>query len=131
MSSNQQPTPSNSNVNGRRDNLPPSYNETAPLIQPQTIYTVETNAPLHYIQEEGYISLPFRGPVRMFCPYDNKEVVTVVGRKPGLLTYCSSAFLCFVCFPLFWIPFCVDSCNDEIHFCPSCKRALAIAHPSL
>jgi len=72
------------------------------------------------------VAVPGDMPMQMWCPFDNKEVRTIVKHRPGLAAGCFSAILCFVCCPLFWIPLVGGCCDDAIHYCPECGRALAV-----
>ncbi|KAI8812082.1 LITAF-like zinc ribbon domain-containing protein [Cladochytrium replicatum] len=109
---------------------PPPYSQQNPVAayyaqNPQVVITAD-NSPVTYVVEEGHVFIPVDSPVRMFCPYDAAEVVTVVERQPGFLAYCSSALLCLVFWPAFWLPFCSKGCMDRVHRCPRCRHVLAI-----
>ncbi|KAI1731732.1 LITAF-like zinc ribbon domain-containing protein [Ditylenchus destructor] len=67
-------------------------------------------------------------PVEMDCPYCHNHIVTHTSRVPGILPWIILA-VCFVLgffllvpWCLCCLPFCIDSCLDVIHSCPSCKR---------
>uniref|UniRef100_A0AC34QZH0 LITAF domain-containing protein n=1 Tax=Panagrolaimus sp. JU765 TaxID=591449 RepID=A0AC34QZH0_9BILA len=69
-------------------------------------------------------------PVETDCRYCNAHIVTHTQKVAGALPWIIMG-ICFVLgfFLLIpWciccIPFCIDSCLDVLHTCPSCKRAL-------
>uniref|UniRef100_A0A1I7ZG03 LITAF domain-containing protein n=1 Tax=Steinernema glaseri TaxID=37863 RepID=A0A1I7ZG03_9BILA len=78
------------------------------------------------------LCLPLFGPMpmKLDCPFCHEHVTTNTKRTAGALPW----ILCGMCFllglisfiPLFLccIPFCMGSCMDVIHACPSCKRVL-------
>ncbi|KAL7080663.1 hypothetical protein ACQ4LE_000452 [Meloidogyne hapla] len=69
-------------------------------------------------------------PLEMDCPHCRSHIVTQTTKTPGALPWIIMGF-CFVLgfFLLIpWciccVPFCVDSCLDVVHLCPSCKKPL-------
>ncbi|KAL2915367.1 hypothetical protein HK105_204983 [Polyrhizophydium stewartii] len=95
----------------------------------QVVHVCASNQPVGYQVVDGRLVLSVAEPVRMFCPHDQCEVVTVIDRTPGCFTYASSAFLCCVAWPLFWLPFCMERCQDKVHRCSICGNTLAIVPP--
>uniref|UniRef100_A0A1I7YP62 LITAF domain-containing protein n=1 Tax=Steinernema glaseri TaxID=37863 RepID=A0A1I7YP62_9BILA len=67
-------------------------------------------------------------PMKLDCPFCHEHITTNTKRTAGGLPWilCGMCFLLGLIFiiPLFLccIPFCVGSCMDVIHSCPSCKR---------
>jgi lipopolysaccharide-induced tumor necrosis factor-alpha factor len=63
-------------------------------------------------------------PENHVCQWCGVQGITTTERVPGLLTYLASGAICLVgC----WlgcclVPFCVDSCQDVEHYCPSCRQ---------
>lgn len=72
-------------------------------------------------------SLKEKASVRVTCPACNKEVLTNVKKSPGTLTYISCCCMCCVFFPLSCLPFCINSCLDTIHYCPTCLQPISRA----
>ncbi|KAI6233048.1 LITAF domain-containing protein [Aphelenchoides fujianensis] len=76
--------------------------------------------------QTGSFGWPF--PVSMSCPYCNKFIVTncamVAGTLPWILLAICFVLGFFLVIPwcLCCVPFCIDSCQDVVHSCPSCKR---------
>ncbi|XP_062264106.1 lipopolysaccharide-induced tumor necrosis factor-alpha factor homolog [Platichthys flesus] len=59
-------------------------------------------------------------PGQMLCPNCYQTVVTTTKHKAGHLTWAVCCGLTiFGC-----IPFCIDSCKDVEHRCPSCHRVI-------
>ncbi|KAG9290301.1 hypothetical protein G9A89_007032 [Geosiphon pyriformis] len=94
-----------------RPHLPPNL----PATQPTTI-TMEY-VPLVILE---------KGPTSMYCPNCRQQVVTTIGRTPATQAYCCSAILCFVCWPLFWVPCLMRSFQKKFHKCSECNRVLAL-----
>ncbi|KAI8927335.1 LITAF-like zinc ribbon domain-containing protein [Entophlyctis helioformis] len=92
----------------------------------QVVHICASNQPIGYQIVDGRLLLSVSEPVRMWCPYDQREVVTELDRTAGCFAYSASAFLCCVAWPLFWVPFCTERCKDKVHRCPDCGNTLAI-----
>ncbi|KAM8711265.1 hypothetical protein ACLKA7_000411 [Drosophila subpalustris] len=62
------------------------------------------------------------GPTRIRCPSCHAEVVTTVKSTPSGRTHCWALILClFICWPCVCLPYCMDSCQNADHYCPSCS----------
>ncbi|PAA77313.1 hypothetical protein BOX15_Mlig032667g1 [Macrostomum lignano] len=71
-----------------------------------------------------------QSPVWMVCPNCHNNVQTTVYYKIGGYTWLIAAILFFVGLSLgcCLIPFCVNSCKDVEHICPSCNRMVGRFH---
>ena len=64
-----------------------------------------------------------RSPRRIVCQYCSYEVITSVQRSPGIGAWFWAFILFFFgCWPCCLIPFCLDDCQDAVHYCPNCRR---------
>ncbi|CAF1064144.1 unnamed protein product [Adineta ricciae] len=65
-------------------------------------------------------------PTACVCWNCQKQVVTRVEKKNGLLTWliCGGTCLVGCFFGCCLIPFCVDACKDTVHICPNCSNVL-------
>ncbi|KAL6065287.1 LITAF domain-containing protein [Balamuthia mandrillaris] len=63
-------------------------------------------------------------PEMHVCQWCGTQGVTNTENVPGLITYASAGVICLVggWLGCFLIPFCIDSCQDVEHFCPSCRQ---------
>ncbi|KAF7636137.1 hypothetical protein Mgra_00004396 [Meloidogyne graminicola] len=94
-------------------------------IPPQPPPPINVNRPIHvYTPKFG----PY--PLEMDCPSCRSHIVTETIKTPGALPWIILGF-CFVLgfflvipWCLCCVPFCIDSCLDVIHACPSCKKPL-------
>lgn len=101
----------------------PVYQQPVPQVNP-VIINNQTNAGanLNYPNAGGAI---FRNvPINVTCTHCHQPVTTEVNFESGAGTWliCCGIWLftgCCCC-----IPFCVDSCRDAIHRCPSCKKVV-------
>jgi lipopolysaccharide-induced tumor necrosis factor-alpha factor len=98
-----------------------------PVPSAQTIYVASSNEPVQYVVRDEMLYIPVDAPLRIYCPYDRKEVVTQIERRPGFLACCCATLLCFTClWPCFFLPFCSRGCLDRHHVCPHCRNVLAV-----
>ncbi|KAM7290325.1 hypothetical protein ISCGN_026970 [Ixodes scapularis] len=67
-------------------------------------------------------------PVPVVCPYCKRHVVTTIRSRPGFLTWmlCGSLAALGCVFGCCLFPFCIPSCQDNLHVCPSCNRILGV-----
>ncbi|XP_034397246.1 LITAF domain-containing protein-like [Cyclopterus lumpus] len=96
--------------------------QPAYLYNPQQPQVVQQVNPVIVMQK-----LPSDVPGHMTCPHCRNSVVTRIEHKNGLLTWliCGTLMI-FLCWPCCFIPFCVDSCKDVEHSCPSCNNVVHI-----
>ncbi|KPJ20402.1 hypothetical protein RR48_06141 [Papilio machaon] len=66
-------------------------------------------------------------PAVYICKSCNNQIMTKVERKPSLRTHLFALLLCVVgCWPCVCVPYCVDSCNNADHYCPSSKDETSV-----
>jgi lipopolysaccharide-induced tumor necrosis factor-alpha factor len=58
-------------------------------------------------------------PTNLTCTNCRSQVTTVVNKQPGKVAFAWALILGMSC-GLCCVPFCVDSCQDKIHYCPRC-----------
>ncbi|TKS69059.1 Lipopolysaccharide-induced tumor necrosis factor-alpha factor -like protein [Collichthys lucidus] len=84
-----------------------------------TVQSANNVAVMHHIATEC--------PAQMWCPHCQTSVLTRTEFKIGMCTWLICFFLgLFMCWPCCFIPFCVKSCKDVEHICPSCNNVLYI-----
>ncbi|ODM94195.1 Lipopolysaccharide-induced tumor necrosis factor-alpha factor [Orchesella cincta] len=69
------------------------------------------------------VTAPALGPenVRITCSNCHREIQTSIEKKPSVVAFISAAVMfLFGCWLCCCIPFCMDSCMDVNHKCPSC-----------
>mmetsp|Transcript_3737 Transcript_3737/g.3064 ORF Transcript_3737/g.3064 Transcript_3737/m.3064 type:complete len:94 (-) Transcript_3737:64-345(-) len=63
-------------------------------------------------------------PVTLDCPNCRHKIVSNVSHESKCGTYICCGLLCILFWPLFWLPFCCDGCQEARHTCPSCGYQL-------
>ncbi|CAK90663.1 unnamed protein product (macronuclear) [Paramecium tetraurelia] len=83
-------------------------------------------------QSQSLISVNYhanmkRVPITVVCPQCKQQGTTVIIREVGAATI-MVGYLLFLLTTIFcfWIPCCVDECQDAIHQCPHCKAEVGI-----
>uniref|UniRef100_A0A3B3IIW6 LITAF domain-containing protein n=1 Tax=Oryzias latipes TaxID=8090 RepID=A0A3B3IIW6_ORYLA len=72
------------------------------------------------------VTAPLRDtPGVTFCVYCQKNVLTRTSFEIGAMAwvFCGGITL-LGCWPCMLLPFCLDSCKDVKHYCPSCNNLL-------
>ncbi|XP_033885667.3 LITAF domain-containing protein [Acipenser ruthenus] len=110
----QMPYPVNPGVNAMTYPPPPPYSlagEQLPTVPPVVVTQPLTDL-----------------PGMALCIHCQQQVRTTTEHQAGALTWVVCGFIClFVgCLGCCLIPFCVDSCKDVEHRCPTCKQLLHI-----
>uniref|UniRef100_A0A914UMQ2 LITAF domain-containing protein n=1 Tax=Plectus sambesii TaxID=2011161 RepID=A0A914UMQ2_9BILA len=91
-------------------------------IPPKSYQNDQPNAPQTIVT---FYNLPDH-PTFMNCPWCNTNVTTQAHLKNGLLVWVIVIVLLIVCFPLAFIPCCLQSCKDVEHYCPKCSHFIGV-----
>ena len=72
-----------------------------------------------------------RNPTGLQCPYCQRQMVTVTKDVIGISTIVAIIIICFLCWPLFWLPLCIPSCKRTNHFCghTTCQNKVGETKP--
>ena len=72
-----------------------------------------------------------RNPTGLLCPYCSRQMVTITKDVIGISTIIAIVIICFICWPLFWLPLCIPSCKRTHHFCghPTCRAKVGETKP--
>lgn len=72
-----------------------------------------------------------RNPTGLLCPYCNRQMVTITKDVIGISTIVAIVIICFICWPLFWLPLCIPSCKRTHHFCghATCRAKVGETKP--
>ncbi|XP_017772399.1 PREDICTED: lipopolysaccharide-induced tumor necrosis factor-alpha factor homolog [Nicrophorus vespilloides] len=64
-------------------------------------------------------------PQRCICHSCHADISTTVKSKTNLKTHFMAMCMCLTCcFLCAWLPYCMKSCRNRNHFCPSCDSYL-------
>ncbi|WIA33542.1 hypothetical protein OEZ86_006666 [Tetradesmus obliquus] len=63
------------------------------------------------------------------CPACNATGPTLVKRESGCCAWATAFAMCWLCCPLFWLPFCLDCDRDLVHRCGVCGTEVARVKP--
>ncbi|CAD8164139.1 unnamed protein product [Paramecium octaurelia] len=89
------------------------------LQQPYIIQQpVEISTPI-YASAEG-----MRFPIQIKCQFCQQVGITRIQNRIGDGTICASILVLLLCWPLFWLPCCLEDCQDRIHLCQSCGKVV-------
>ncbi|GJQ79519.1 hypothetical protein Trydic_g16368 [Trypoxylus dichotomus] len=59
------------------------------------------------------------------CPHCHNQIRTEVRAETSRKTHIVAILLCvFLCWPCVCVPYCMDSCKNKNHYCPSCSAYL-------
>ncbi|XP_024115136.1 cell death-inducing p53-target protein 1 homolog isoform X1 [Oryzias melastigma] len=99
---------------------PPPQVHPPPQQQLQQVNVTHNVTPMVVVQ-----AMPTDAPGQMHCPHCKNTVLTKTEHKVGMLTWIICGVLgVFICWPCCFIPFCVNSCKDVQHTCPTCNNVL-------
>ena len=119
--------------------MPPSYDQSGGYPpQPQPGMYPPMPGQMHYVPQQQppmvqepvpptIIVTPQVGPdpSMMTCPSCRQTVVTRMEYEPSTRTHVMAGLCClFGCWLCCWMPYCMDSCRNGNHYCPSCGSYL-------
>ncbi|CAG7719567.1 unnamed protein product [Allacma fusca] len=62
-------------------------------------------------------------PQQLTCPHCQSSITTETKYHDGRMTHIAALVLCLLgCYCCCCIPYCIDTCKDADHECPSCHR---------
>ncbi|KAK9718507.1 LITAF-like zinc ribbon domain [Popillia japonica] len=83
-----------------------------PYATPQQVFVGPT---IHYGPESQSIQ----------CPHCRSQILTKVETETTTRTHLVAVLMCACCCWLCaWLPYCMDSCKNKNHYCPSCGAFL-------
>ncbi|CAB3256668.1 unnamed protein product [Arctia plantaginis] len=89
--------------------------------QPQDLYVITSR--MHLVEDDELIFT--EKPAIVKCPTCKAIIKTRHVVKPAMRTHmCALILCCCGLWPCFAIPYCMPSCNNVEHFCPTCKSHL-------
>ena len=100
---------------------PPGPNEQPPDYSQATSNAIVVSQPGFQLYQQ------FREtPVRIICPSCRAEILTSTHYEAGTFTWVACLIIAFVGLWLFCclLPFCLNSCKDVVHSCPSCRHTV-------
>jgi lipopolysaccharide-induced tumor necrosis factor-alpha factor len=85
----------------------------------------ETQPPTQVIITHGPVVHFGPTPQTLICPSCHAQISTSVQTEPNTKTHLFALILClFQCYCCCCIPYCVDSCQSQNHYCPNCQAFL-------
>ena len=69
------------------------------------------------------------GPQTVECYACQRQVVTNIKRKPGVLSVVCCIILFFIFWPISCLSFCIPYCMDTTHYCSNCQAYLGKSAP--
>ncbi|OEU14821.1 hypothetical protein FRACYDRAFT_241380 [Fragilariopsis cylindrus CCMP1102] len=108
------------------DNFPSASAPTAPAPAPACGGCC-SNVNRHIGNDDGDLT---RFPMIMVeCPHCHSESRTRVTTAPSWQTWASSLGLCFLFWPISWVPLVTDTCKTTEHFCVRCGYKVGEVKP--
>merc|ERR1711879_274371 len=112
---------------------PPAYSKVAKtkygveygLPQPSGISQQAQSSPANQVVIVRQLQLGL-APTQVRCPCCQVQVVTSVSQEVSQEGCCLAICLCILCWPLAWIPCCMDSFRNSVHTCPNCNTFVGI-----
>jgi lipopolysaccharide-induced tumor necrosis factor-alpha factor len=109
---------------------PPVASAPVPATTTTTIYTIPP--PVASAPAPTGTMLPGslgRNSIAVQCPFCSAQTVTRPRNKIDGGTMIAVVIMCFLFWPLFWLPLCMPSCKSTNHYCRHCHRKIAKTNP--
>ena len=66
---------------------------------------------------------------RIQCPFCQQLITTRTRNRIDGMTVICVIVLLILCWPLFWLPFCIPKCKAVHHSCPKCRNKVGVTEP--
>jgi hypothetical protein len=70
-----------------------------------------------------------RSSVAVQCPFCRAQTVTRTRNNIDGVTMIAVVVMCFLFWPLLWLPLCMPNCKSTNHFCTHCHQKIAKTDP--
>ncbi|KAF6261038.1 hypothetical protein COO60DRAFT_819685 [Scenedesmus sp. NREL 46B-D3] len=98
--------------------MPPAHH---PAMESHTVHV--------HLTDDPHLTRIQATPRLHVCPACHSTGPTLVKRESGCCAWGTAFAMCWLCCPLFWLPFCLDCDRDLVHRCGVCGTEVARVKP--